>query len=411
MQFGTFDDHLVPNFFPITYSRSFAFVRTGYFTQIEFFEKVFGQKFSALKTLPHLQEFYSQTRCDFIHDNFNDDFIFINSRVRNVALIKDKIINLKNNGNAIYSENQLIAVRIAKENVSEFINDTLLDHFVSDKIQVQVSLFAHSWEIVLDNYLTMEYQHSYFLHSKKLNDQTELYKNQIIGSGKIYVGKDVVIHPFVSFDLRKGNVILDDSVEVMSHSALSAPCYVGEKSVIKIGSKIYPNTVIGPVCKIGGELEDVVIQGYSNKQHDGFLGHAFVGEWCNLGADTNNSDLKNTYAHVDMWENGKMADTKSQFMGTIFGDHAKTGINTQLNTGTVVGFSSNIFGFGFPERFIPSFYWSADGRLIEYRLSKVKETAKIVMSRRKIEFTTAHSKLFDDIKKLSENEQTFIKKK
>ena len=411
MQFGIFDDSFISNFFPITYSRSFALVRTGFYTQKEFFSQVFGQPITYLKTIPHLQKFYRNSSDEFSFKTTNEDIILINSRIRNIQEIKTDIQNLKNCGDSLWNHEILLAIRISGNDLNSFFSADNVHSFSKHKFAIETELFLHSWELILQNHKTMTDQLPYFLQEKQFNVHTENYQNQSIGSGNIYVGKNVFVHPFVSFDLRHGDIILDNHSEIMAHSALSGPCYVGEHSKIKIGAKIYKNTIIGPVCKIGGEVEDVIIQGYSNKQHDGFLGHAFLGEWCNLGADTNNSDLKNNYASVDIWENGKMVDTGSQFMGAIFGDHSKTGINTQLNTGTVVGFSSNIFGSGFPDRLIPSFYWSADGRLLDYRMNKAKETAKIVMGRRNVEFTDSYSALFDDIKILSGIEQNSIKKK
>lgn len=411
MQFGIFDDPHISNFFPLTYSRAFFHIRTGFYTQIQFLESALQQSVSFLKTLPHLTEYYSAKNTGFNSSAVQMDCIFINSRIRNFNEIVPLLNLLKVAGDSFVSGNEIIALKISKSQVQQFIQTSDLDSFVQNKINIECKTFLHTWDIVLSNHETMWNQKSAFLKSKSFSDATESYHSQIMGDGKVLVGKNVTIHPFVSFDCRGGDIVIDDGAEIMSHSALVAPSYIGEKTKIKIGAKIYQNSVIGPVCKIGGELEDVVIQGFSNKQHDGFLGHAFLGEWCNLGADTNNSDLKNTYASVDLWENGKMTDTGSQFMGSVFGDHSKTGINTQLNTGTVVGFSCNVYGAGFPERFIPTYHWSADGRLVEYRLSKAKETAKIVMSRRNIEFTEADSKLFDDIKALSAFELQSVKKK
>lgn len=255
--------------------------------------------------------------------------------------------------------------------------------------------------MVLDSGLAIEDQAGLLARSGRFKASGSVYRGATMGDHELWISPSATIHPFVAFDLRKGPVFLDDQVEVMSHSVLSGPLYIGAGSKVKAGSTFYPNTIIGPVCKVGGELEDVIIQGYSNKQHAGFLGHSFIGSWCNLGADTNNSDLKNTYAPVDIWENGKMVSTGSLFMGLIMGDHSKTGINTMLNTGSVIGFSSMVFGAGFPDRFIPSFHWSADGKLIPFRLNKAIETARAVMGRRSVPFTDADQTLFEDIRNLA----------
>jgi UDP-N-acetylglucosamine diphosphorylase/glucosamine-1-phosphate N-acetyltransferase len=151
------------------------------------------------------------------------------------------------------------------------------------------------------------------------------------------------------------------------------------------------------MCKVGGEVEGSIFQGYSNKQHDGFLGHSYICEWVNLGADTNNSDLKNNYGNVKVYVDGKIVDTGHQFVGLFMGDHSKAGINTMFNTGTVVGVSSNVFGAGFPPKFIPSFSWGGADKMIEYDIEKAVETAKAVMKRRDIKMTKEYETLLRKI--------------
>ena len=163
-----------------------------------------------------------------------------------------------------------------------------------------------------------------------------------------------------------------------------------ENSVLKMGAKIYGATTLGPFCKVGGEVNNSVFQGFSNKGHDGFLGNSVIGEWCNLGADTNNSNLKNNYAEVKLWNYSidRFEKTGLQFCGLIMGDHSKCGINTMFNTGTVIGISSNLFGPGFPRNFIPSFSWGGSGGYTTFVLDKVFEVAQKVMERRNIELST-----------------------
>ncbi len=165
------------------------------------------------------------------------------------------------------------------------------------------------------------------------------------------------------------------------------PFALGENSVLKMGCKIYGGTTIGPHCKVGGELNNVVIQGFTNKAHDGFLGNSVIGAWCNLGADTNNSNLKNNYGEVKVWsyDAEEMVGTGLQFCGLIMGDHSKCGINTMLNTGTVVGVASNIFGGGFPPKFVPSFTWGGADGMVEHEFEKAMETTSRVMERRSMD--------------------------
>jgi UDP-N-acetylglucosamine diphosphorylase/glucosamine-1-phosphate N-acetyltransferase len=166
-----------------------------------------------------------------------------------------------------------------------------------------------------------------------------------------------------------------------------------------MGAKIYGGTTIGPYCKAGGEISNSVMMGYSNKGHDGFLGNSVLGFWCNLGADTNTSNLKNNYDEVRLWDyaSERFAHTGLQFCGLIMGDHSKCAINTAFNTGTVVGVSANVFGAGFPKNFIPSFSWGGAGSMTTYSLNKAVETAKRVMLRRGIEWTAQDQGVFEAI--------------
>jgi UDP-N-acetylglucosamine diphosphorylase/glucosamine-1-phosphate N-acetyltransferase len=181
-------------------------------------------------------------------------------------------------------------------------------------------------------------------------------------------------------------VIIDADAEVMEGSMIRGPFYLGQHAQLKMGAKVYGATTIGPECKFGGEISKCVIQGYSNKAHDGFIGNALIGEWCNLGADTNSSNLKNNYSEVQIFQYGEdqYVNTGLTFCGLIMGDHSKCGINTMFNTGTVVGVGANIFGGDFPEKHIPSFTWGGAGGWQEYQLSKMLDTAAKVMGRRKL---------------------------
>jgi UDP-N-acetylglucosamine diphosphorylase/glucosamine-1-phosphate N-acetyltransferase len=171
----------------------------------------------------------------------------------------------------------------------------------------------------------------------------------------------------------------------MEGSIIRGPFAMGEGSNVKMGSKIYGDTTLGPYCKVGGEVNNVVFQGYSNKGHDGFLGNAVLGEWCNIGADTNASNLKNTYDEVKVWNYASNRFEKSgeQFCGLIMGDHSKCGINTMFNTGTVVGVGSNIFGSGFPRQFVPDFAWGGASGFVTHKLPQMEKTAQLMMQRRK----------------------------
>ena len=198
----------------------------------------------------------------------------------------------------------------------------------------------------------------------------------IIGEHPVIRRDDVVIEPGVIFDVTDGPVWLEEGVTVRAFSRIAGPMYVGRNTTLLGGP--YAASSIGPQCKIHGEIEECIVLGYSNKAHDGFLGHAYLGMWVNLGAMTTNSDLKNNYSNVRMWTPNGDVDTQQMKMGALMGDHVKTAIGTLLNTGTVIGAGANVFG-GMPPKYLAPFSWGADG---EYSFDKFMGTAAVAMQRR-----------------------------
>jgi UDP-N-acetylglucosamine diphosphorylase/glucosamine-1-phosphate N-acetyltransferase len=199
---------------------------------------------------------------------------------------------------------------------------------------------------------------------------------------RVLLGNNVSIAPGVVIDNDSGPVIIGDNAKIMPNAVIIGPSSIGNNSTIKAGAKIYEETAIGPWCKVGGEVEASVFQAYSNKQHDGFLGHSYICEWVNLGADTNTSDLKNTYGNILIKIRGKAINTEQMFLGMLCGDHTKTAINTQLNSGTVAGVCGMIAQSGFPDKEIPSFSWLTDRGVARYDFAKAIEVARRVMRRR-----------------------------
>jgi len=225
----------------------------------------------------------------------------------------------------------------------------------------------------------------------------------------IFIGSDVKIEPGVYLDAKEGPIIIDDEALIMANAVIKGPVYIGKKSKIKIGAKIYEGTSIGKVCKVGGEVEESIIQAYSNKQHDGFLGHAYLGEWVNIGADTNNSDLKNNYDFVKAYSysQNKLISTQMQFFGLLMGDHSKTGINTTFNTGCVVGIGCNLFGSHLFKGFIPSFSWGRGDRTTYKKPENIIKTADKVKKRRNLKLTEYEVEL---LKNIYEKTKQFRKK-
>jgi len=210
---------------------------------------------------------------------------------------------------------------------------------------------------------------------------------------RIHVGKDAHVHAGAVLDAEHGPIYIGDRAVVMSGAVIIGPAAIGDRSAVKIHAKIYQGTTIGNVCKVGGEVEDSIVHGWSNKQHDGFLGHAYVGAWVNIGAGTNNSDLKNNYSPVRVKIAGREVNTGSQFVGLFMGDHSKCGIGTTFNTGTVVGSCCNIFGPGLPPKAIPSFAWGGANGFVSYDVEKCLAVARAVMKRRDVELAPDEERL------------------
>jgi hypothetical protein len=229
-----------------------------------------------------------------------------------------------------------------------------------------------------------------------LNNQMSFWKDTV---------SNVDISSNVLFNDEDGPIIIEENVTIMEGAMIRGPVHICSGSVIKMGAKIYGPTVIGPYCKVGGEVSDSIFLGYANKSHDGFLGHSIVGEWCNIGAGTSSSNLKNDYSTIKIWNYDKQQfiDSKQQYLGLYMGDHSKSAINTSFNTGTTIGVNCNIFGAGFPRNFIPSFSWGGSQGLKNYNIDKAIEVANKVMARRNVSFTQEYENLLRSIFDITAN--------
>ncbi|MCC5918381.1 MAG: GlmU family protein [Cryomorphaceae bacterium] len=253
---------------------------------------------------------------------------------------------------------------------------------VTENCELKVNRITHPWDIFSQNGEAMAYDFAELTRGRKSASLSPT--NTVIGD-QIFVEEGVEAECAV-FNTTTGPIYLDKKSVIMEGATVRGGLYLGERSQLKLGTKIYGPTTIGPDCKVGGEVNNSVIQGLSNKGHEGFLGNSVLGEWCNIGADSNNSNLKNNYSEVKVWSMEKKTFVKTglQFSGLIMGDHSKCGINTMFNTGTVVGVSANIFGAGFPRTYIPSFSWGGAAGFTDYKINKAFETAELVMERRGI---------------------------
>ena len=377
-----FDDDYREQFLPLAFTRPVADFRIGIFTIREKWELRL-QSESTTSTVEYLAKYAWPYEPDASKQN-----LWINSRVLPTSELAFEVMNLKVNEALIKGE---LLVACNYGNNTERMQAYSKDHLDGDFSLVQSKAPA----IVLHRI------NDFFTHNcKAITEDTELLKgrswqeisatNTIIGTHPVYFSKNAKAEACI-FNTTHGPIFIGEGAEIMEGSMIRGPVSIGDHAVIKMGSKIYGDTTIGPGCKVGGEITNSVFFANSNKAHDGYIGNSVIGEWCNLGADTNCSNLKNNYGFVSVWNYaiGGDENTGLQFHGLIMGDHAKCGINTMFNTGTVAGVASNIFGGGFPPKFIPDFGWGGSEGFKEYRFEKALETIGRVYERRKKKLTEA----------------------
>ena len=377
MNYILFDDvQLRQQLLPFTFTRPIADIRLGIDTIREKWERFLGQEVSIL-TETYLSEKYPLRQAD--------DNILINAAVLPDKALVQTVMALKVN-QALSSEDLIIAHRI-KGGMAE-------GETVTEEIEYErpVRFIENNWDIFLLNAGQIKLDVPALTAGRK--SQPLSATNRVIGGENIFVEPGARVE-MAMLNASEGPIYIGKDAEIMEGAMLRGPLVVGEASVIKMGAKIYGGTTIGPHCKVGGEVSNAVIFGYSNKAHDGFLGNAVLGEWCNLGADTNNYNLKNDYSTVKVWSYAADAfvPTGEQFCGLFIGDHSKTAINTMFNTGTVVGVSANVAAAGFPRQFIPSFTWAGK----PYPIDKALETARQMYGRRHKTLTEADEAILREV--------------
>lgn len=371
MNYILFDGPSRNNLLPFTFTRPVADIRVGILTIREKWEQYLGYTTTTI-TEDYLSDKYPMVEMD--------DNVLINaSYLPNFELV-EMVKNLEEN-QAIFKGEDVIAF-YAKD-AQEDIN---FDTFEAIEFNDDVLKIEHTWDIFSKNGQAIE--EDFELLTKGRISEPIPSSNSVIAPHNIFIEEGAKLE-FVILNASSGPIYIGKDTEIMEGSIIRGPFALCDHAIVKLGAKIYGPTTVGPHCRVGGEVNNSVMFAYSNKGHDGFLGNSVLGEWCNLGADTNNSNLKNNYAEVRLWDyqTESFAKTSLQFCGLMMGDHSKCGINTMFNTGTVVGVSSNIFGSGFPRNFIPSFSWGGSAGFTTYTIPKAFETAEIVMSRRHVGLT------------------------
>ena len=391
MNYILFDGTVRNALLPLTYTKPVADLRIGILTIREKWEKYLGNTTTTL-TEEYLEEKYPMVEME--------ENVMINASFLPTKALIDEVKKLKEN-QAIFKNEEVIAF-FTKETQEEVdFEDYEQKEFIFDVLQIK-----NTWDI-------------FSLNHQAISDDFELItegrKSQPIPDGVQYLNKENIFIEegaeilFSVLNASTGPIYIGRDTLIMEGSLIRGPFAMGQHSVVKMGSKVYGATTLGPKCKIGGEVNNVVLLGNSSKGHEGYLGNAVIGEWCNIGADTNNSNLKNNYAEIRLWnyENDSFDKTGLQFCGLIMGDHSKSAINTMFNTGTVIGVSSNIYGSNFPRNFIPSFSWGGAAGFSTYQINKAKETANLVMKRKNEVFDEKEQRILEHVFEITEKYRNF----
>jgi UDP-N-acetylglucosamine diphosphorylase/glucosamine-1-phosphate N-acetyltransferase len=381
MNYILFDSDVRTSLLPFTYTKPVADIRVGILTIREKWE-------NRLKlTTSTITEDYLGDKYPMVEMAEN---VLINASFLPSDDLVEKIKQLSIN-EAIFKGDEVIAFFTLE--AQEEVDFSVYTQIEYDEELIRIK---NTWDIFSKNAKAI--QQDFELLTADRKSQPIPDSVQTIHPENIFIEEGATVL-FSSLNASDGPIYIGKDAEIMENCSVRGPFAMCEQSTLKMGAKIYGATTIGPFSKVGGEVNNSVIFGYSSKGHDGFLGNSVLGEWCNLGADTNNSNLKNNYAPVRLWsyKTGGFAKTGLQFCGLMMGDHSKCGINTMFNTGTVIGVSANLFGTGFPRNFVPSFSWGGAAGFTTYQLPKVFEVAAIVMERRNIEFDEKEQNILEHV--------------
>ncbi|MCC7297568.1 MAG: GlmU family protein [Bacteroidia bacterium] len=373
MLLSFFDDAQIDQLYPLTLTRPAADIRCGLLT--------IASKWCHLL---HATAYGFDTR-DYLQAKFNS--------------IEHP--NLRINGRLLPNPELLNSVRSLQDGQSLMANGTLLASKPGQTENIvefagTVAFISRPYDVFLQ--LKTEIETDIHLVIGERDGQLPSQSNRIIGPDRLFIEEGAKVEGAI-FNTQNGPIYIGKNAEVMEGCLVRGPFAMAEGSVLKLGTKVYGPTALGPYCVAGGEINNIQMQAFSNKGHDGFLGNAVLGEWCNIGADSNCSNLKNNYEDVKVWNynSGRFEKSGQQFCGLIMGDHSKCGINTMFNTGTVVGVSANIFGSGFPRQFIPDFAWGGASGFVTYKPDAAFKTASLVMPRRKKEFTEVEQNILQKV--------------
>lgn len=382
-----FDDESRERMLPLSYTRPVAELRTGIFSIRERWEKLLQGKASFI-TSEYLSHKYPMVLAD-------DNFVINGAVLPNDRLLR--LIEQLEPNEALMDDTNLIAARLNRSQFDHLFREESVDQIAG--IELGNTPFIHlsyPWDLFLSLRAMIEYDFQLVTQGRKSQELAS--NNTVIAIDNIFVEEGAQV-TCATLNAQPGPIYIGKDAQIMEGAIIRGPVSIGEGTIVKMGAMIYGPTAIGPHCKVGGEIKESVLQANTNKAHEGFLGNSILGEWCNLGAGTSVSNLKNNYSTVRMWDYNSetMLDSGLQFLGLVMGDHTKAGINSMFNTGTLAGVASNIFGAGYPPKFIPSFSWGGAQGFVTHRLDEAIETARLVTARRDTTFSKADEDILQHI--------------
>ena len=366
---------------PFTFTRPVADILIGIMTIRQKWEMRLGS------TTTTLTEEYLSEKFPMVELEVN---VMINASFLPNAVLAEMVGNLEPN-QAIFKGDEVIAFYTNDQQEEVDFDTYEILEYEDDCITVK-----NTWDIFSKNDAAIREDFEYLTEDRR--SQPIPKSVNVIAPENIFIEEGANLE-FVTLNASTGPIYIGQDAEIMEGSVIRGPFALCENALVKMGTKVYGATTVGPHSRIGGEVKNAILFAHANKGHEGYLGDSVIGEWCNLGADTNNSNLKNNYEEVKLWsyETEGFAKTGLQFCGLMMGDHSKCGINTMFNTGTVVGVSANIFGSGFPRNFVPSFSWGGAAGFTTYLTKKAFETARLVMGRRGIEFDEREAAILEHV--------------
>lgn len=381
MNYILFDGTVRKALLPFTFTRPVADIRIGILTIREKWENYLGN------TITTITEDYLSERFPMVE---MDENVLINASFLPNAELVDLVANL-NEKEAVFYGEEVIAF-YTKETQEEIDFST----YTHIEFEGPVLRIENTWDIFSKNGEAM--QADFDLLTKGRKSAPISKTNSLVNPENIFLEEGASVE-YSILNASEGPIYLGKNSEVWEGNLIRGGFALCEKAVVKMGARIYGPTTVGPYSKVCGEISNSVLIGYSSKGHEGYLGNSVLGEWCNIGADSNNSNLKNNYAKVRLWnyDTEKFEQTGLQFCGLMMGDHSKTAINTMFNTGTVIGVNCNIYVPGFPRNFVPSFSWGGASGFTTYQPQKAFEAAKVMMARRGVEFNEMDAKILNHV--------------